>query len=222
MSARDDILHNIRRALGVDGREAPRRREVADRLAVHPKGVSLALAQREGEARLDLLRDKVLASAASFARVRNAHDVPAEIARWLRAANLPATLRRGADKRLAALDFHGTSIELSEGPSAGRDLNGLSHAFAAIAETGTLALTSGPDNPTTLNFLPDNHIVIVEAKDVLGDMEAVWARLRATYGEGRLPRVVNLVTGPSRSADIEQTLLLGAHGPRALHVIVIG
>ena len=94
---------------------------------------------------------------------------------------------------------------------------------ARVAETGTLVLTSGPDNPTTLNFLPDTHIVVVDAKDIAGDYETVWhARCARHYGEGALPRTVNLITGPSRSADIEQTLILGAHGPRRLHVMVVG
>lgn len=221
MSARDHILGNIRRSLGVTGAEAPRTRVVADRLGAHPKGVIPALGQIEGEARLALFRDKVLAAAASFARVGSIHEVAAEIARHLRAHNLPATIRRGADKRLAGVDFRGSAIEASEGASDGRDLNGLAFAFAGIAETGTLALLSGPANPTTLNFLPDNAIVLVAAGDVVGDMEAMWGKLRASRPDGP-SRVVNLVTGPSRSADIEQTLLLGAHGPRTLHVIAVG
>jgi L-lactate dehydrogenase complex protein LldG len=106
--------------------------------------------------------------------------------------------------------------------SDGRQLASVSHAFAGVAETGTLVLTSGRDNPTTLNFLPDNHIVVVEAKDVVGDYETVWQRLRERFGTGNLPRTVNMITGPSRSADIEQTLILGAHGPRRLHVIIVG
>ena len=83
-------------------------------------------------------------------------------------------------------------------------------------------LLSGPDNPTTLNFLPDTHIVVVDADDIAGDYETVWQRIRALYGTGKLPRTVNMITGPSRSADIEQTLILGAHGPRALHILVVG
>jgi L-lactate dehydrogenase complex protein LldG len=84
-----------------------------------------------------------------------------------------------------------------------------------------VVLVSGADNPTTLNFLPELHIVVVAARDIAGDYETVLARLRDRCGAGRLPRAVNLITGPSRSADIEQTLILGAHGPRKLHVIVI-
>jgi L-lactate dehydrogenase complex protein LldG len=85
-----------------------------------------------------------------------------------------------------------------------------------------LVLTSGTDNPTTLNFLPDNHIVVVDVNDVVGDFETIFVQLRRHFGERQLPRLVNLITGPSRSADIEQTLILGAHGPRRLHVILAG
>jgi L-lactate dehydrogenase complex protein LldG len=82
-------------------------------------------------------------------------------------------------------------------------------------------LTSGADNPTTLNFLPDTHIVVLQASDIAGDYETLWGRLRERYGAGTMPRTINWITGPSRSADIEQTLILGAHGPRRLHVIVV-
>ena len=82
-------------------------------------------------------------------------------------------------------------------------------------------LLSGPDNPTTLNFLPDNHIVVLAAADIVGDYETAWDRLRAAFGKGRMPRLVNMITGPSRSGDIEQKLLLGAHGPRRLHVVIV-
>jgi L-lactate dehydrogenase complex protein LldG len=82
-------------------------------------------------------------------------------------------------------------------------------------------MVSGPDNPSTLNFLPDNHIVVVSAKDVASDYEMVWAKVRFVYGKGAMPRTVNWITGPSRSGDIEQTLLLGAHGPRRLHILVV-
>ena len=83
-------------------------------------------------------------------------------------------------------------------------------------------LLSGPDNPTTLNFLPDTHIVMLSADDIAGDYETVWRRIRERYGAGVCRARSNLVTGPSRSADIEQTLILGAHGPRALHILVVG
>ncbi len=82
-------------------------------------------------------------------------------------------------------------------------------------------LTSGPERPTTLNFLPETHIVLLTADQVVGGMEEAWAKLRERYGRGVMPRTVNLITGPSRSADIEQTLQMGAHGPRRLHIILV-
>jgi L-lactate dehydrogenase complex protein LldG len=127
----------------------------------------------------------------------------------------------GSDARLAAMPWRETALDLSSGRSRGLDLSGISHAEAGIAETGTLALVSGPENPTTLNFLPDNHIVVLRAADIAGDLEAIWTKLRKRYGKGAMPRTVNFITGPSRSGDIEQTILLGAHGPRALHIVIV-
>lgn len=219
--ARDTVLGTIRRSLGVTGREASRRDAVAARIAAARPGVVPARGQLPEAARLALFCEKAEAAAATVARVASAADVPGEVARFLRDNNLPATLRRGADPLLAALRWGDTALDVSVGPSDGGDMNGISRAFGAVAESGTLALVSGQDNPTTLNFLPDNHIVVVEARDVAGDYETVLARLRERFGKGAMPRTLNFVTGPSRSADIEQTLILGAHGPRRLHIVVI-
>ncbi len=220
MSARDDILANIRRSRGVTGNEAPRRFAVTERLSGAPEGVVPARGQVEGAARIAMFRTQAEAVSATMAIV-GAATVADEIGRYLRSHDLPMSVRRGDDPRLASLDWSQTGIDVSCGPSDGADLNAVSHAFAGIAETGTLVLVSGADNPTTLNFLPDNHIVILAAEDIDPDMESVWRRLRTRYGKGVLPRTVNMITGPSRSADIEQTLLLGAHGPRRLHIVIV-
>ena len=164
----------------------------------------------------------VAAAAGSVETVADATGVPGAVAHFLRRHNLPLAVRRGKDVKLAALPWEREgALEVTVGPSDGKQLASVSHAFGAVAETGTLVLTSGADNPTTLNFLPDNHIVVVDAEDVAADFESVFARLRARFPSRQLPRVVNMITGPSRSADIEQTLILGAHGPRRLHVILV-
>src|SRR5215831_12927908 len=223
MSARDLIFGSIRRSLGVSGKEATRRKAVADRLAQHPAGIVPARGQLAAKERLALFRAMVEAANGSVAELADAGDVPGAIAALLRAHNLPMVIKRGADPRLAALPWERErTLEVSVGPSDGKDLVAVSHAFGAVAESGTLMLVSGPDNPTTLNFLPDTHVVVIDAKNVAGDYETLWRRLREKFGDGRMPRAVNLITGPSRSADIEQTLILGAHGPRRLHVMVVG
>src|SRR5215510_2198651 len=176
-------------------------------------------------------RDTILASirrslmqlaAGTVEVVARRDEVPAAVAEFLRAHNLPPALRRGADPRLDAMPWgRERTLDVATGPSDGGDAVAVSHAFGAAAETGTLMLTSGPDNPTTLNFLPETHVVVVQADDIAGDYETLWRRLRERYGAGKMPRTVNWITGPSRSADIEQTLILGAHGPRRMHVIVV-
>lgn len=221
MSAREAIFANIRRSLGVTGAEAPRRFEVETRLAKAPAGVVPQRGQGDVETRVATFKAEAERAQASVADVASLSEVPAEVARFLRDNNCPATLRMGSDERLAAMPWSETSLELLRGPSDGHDLNAVSATFVGIAETGTLALVSGAENPTTLNFLPDNHIVALRRDDIVADYESAFARLRTAYGKGGAPRTLNLITGPSRSADIEQTLLLGAHGPRRLHIIVV-
>ena len=221
MSAREEILANIRRSLNVTGAEAPRRMAVEDRIAQARPGIIPKRGQGDGARQTATFKAEAERAQASVIEVESAADAPGEIARFLRDSNLPATLRMGDDPRLAAMPWSATSLEIAHGASDGHDLNAVSAAFVAIAESGTLALASGADNPTTLNFLPDNHFVIVAASDIVGDYESLWRKLRGRYGKGGMPRTVNLITGPSRSADIEQTLLLGAHGPRRLHIVIV-
>ena len=224
MQARDAILKKIRQSIGVTGAEDDRRAAVRDRLTKAEPGLIPERGQGDTETRIALFRKMAESVQASVGRVADSASVPEAISTYLRDHNLPQALRTGADPRLAALPFaeKTPALTVASGPSDGSDPVGLSHAFAGVAETGTLVLHSGQDNPTTLNFLPDTHIVVVDAAEIAGDYETVWRKMREQFGKDILPRTVNYVTGPSRSADIEQTMLLGAHGPRALHIVVVG
>ena len=221
MSARADILSTIRRSLGVTGEEAPRRTNVEQRLATAPRGLTVARSQLPRQGQLDLFKQQAETALATLTELDSYQAVPAAVADYLRSNNLPARLRIGHDPRLEGLDWNSTAIDLLRGPSDGHDMAGLNHAFAGVAETGTLVMTASADNPTTLNFLPDYALVVVHEKDIAGDYESMWAQLRETYGKGTMPRVVNWITGPSRSGDIEQVILLGAHGPRRLHILMV-
>lgn len=223
MTARDDIFANIRRSLGVTGNEPTRRDVVEQRLMRSPSGLIPKRGNLPPAERVDLFITMAEAVSASVIRVKSLEDVPQSLAAYLRDHNLPMRLRHGSDLLFQAIPWERQkNLEHLTGPSDGSDLVGLSHAFSGVAETGTLVLTSGAENPTTLNFLPDTHIVIVDAHDIVGDYESVWDRLRSRLGRGKMPRTVNFITGPSRSGDIEQTILLGAHGPRNLHILVVG
>lgn len=223
MSAREAILGKMRKSLGGGHNDAARLAAVEARLAKAPKGIIPERGQLDDKARRRLFVAMAEKVSASVKQVKSHDDVPKAVAEYLRSRNLPAAVRIGADKRLAKMPWASQrALNVKRGPSDGDDETGVSHAFGAIAESGTLVLASGSDNPTTINFLPEHHIVVVDAKDVAGDMESVISRLRRKYGKGEMPRTLNFITGPSRSGDIEQKLLLGAHGPRALHIILVG
>lgn len=221
-SSRDSVLASIRRSLGVRGDERIRAANVEERLERAPKGIIPTRGQIDQPEKIALMLSKLEGVQATVARVASYAEVPAAIADYLRNSNLPATIRKGDDPRLEGLPWSETALEVSEGRSFGSDLNAVSHAEAGVCETGTIVMFSGHENPTTLNFLPDNHIVVLKAADIVGDIETIMPRIRKRYGKGEMPRTVNFITGPSRSGDIEQTILLGAHGPRALHVVVVG
>src|SRR3546814_13251154 len=98
-------------------------------------------------------------------------------------------------------------LEVEEGIAEATDATSLTGAFAGIAETGTVMMASGPDAPITLNFLPENHVVVLRASQVTGTYEEAWQRLREARGRGVMPRAVNLLTDPPRTGDIQQPIL---------------
>src|SRR5947207_13799489 len=148
MTARDTILASIRRSLGVSGREAPRRKAVADRLREHPVGVVPARGKLAPKARAELFRVMVEAAAGSIEEVPRAADVPGALAAFLRSHNLPMAVRRGEDPRLKAMPWQREhTLEVNEGPSNGGDVAAVSHAVGAVAASGTLMLVSARDKP---------------------------------------------------------------------------
>jgi L-lactate dehydrogenase complex protein LldG len=223
MSARDNILSKVRRSLAVSGDDAARRTAVATRLAEAKPGIIPARGRLPGEERLRLFRDYAEKYGATTARVATIEDLPREVSQYLKSRNLPASVRMGEDPLLKAAHFESEPVlSVLSGASDGTDLAGVSHARAAVAESGTLVLTSGPDNPVTINFLPEHHIVAVKADDIGASLEDALAGITSAFGKGEMPRTVNFVTGPSRSGDIEQKIIMGAHGPRALHIVIVG
>ena len=221
-NARDAMFGRIRRGLGVSGDEADRREAVAMRLGAHARNLVPTRADIDAEARVNLFRVEAEAVQATVDDAGSLDEVPELVANYLRLHNLPQRLRHGEDATLAGLPWdRAPSLEVERGPAQPADEVSLSCAFAGVAETGTLIMVSGPDNPTTLNFLPENHVVVLPKSAVTGSYEDVWDNLRARFGEGVMPRTVNMITGPSRTGDIEQRIELGAHGPRRLHIILV-
>jgi len=218
--SRAAILEKLKAQVRSGKADKTRKAEVASRLAEAKTGVLPKMDKSRAQV-INRFMEKAVGAAASVERVTPA-QIGNAVTRWLREHNLPTEARIGSDQRLDPLRAQcARTLTLKSGKSDGNDLVGISHGEFGIAETGTLALVSGAANPTTINFLPENHIVLVSQKSIVRHYEEIWPKMREHYGKGEMPRTVNLITGPSRSADIEQTLILGAHGPVRLHIIIV-
>jgi L-lactate dehydrogenase complex protein LldG len=144
-------------------------------------------------------------------------EVPAAVARYLAQHGLGD--EAVATDEAAALDWSASGLRVNGRAAVDADRVGITGCFCAIAETGTLLLLSGPASPASVSLLPETHIAFIYASRILGTMEAAFDRLRSE--QGRLPRALNFISGPSRTGDIEQTIVLGAHGPCRVHLILV-
>ncbi len=214
MSAREKILARIRKAQGRGGSK-PSQAEleaVETYLRAHPRGT---LPRVEGDL-VARFRARAESMQSTTEEVERMSEVPVAVARYLRAGNLP--LSGCVWPQLAHLDWKGAGLALEPRGAKDGDPLGVTGAFAAIAETGTLVLASGPGTPASVSLLPETHIAIVPAARIVAHMEEAWDLARAELRE--LPRAVNFVSGPSRTADIDQTIVLGAHGPYRVHILI--
>jgi L-lactate dehydrogenase complex protein LldG len=218
---REQILAGIRGSLRRGQLAAARETELRERAAAHRRNLLPARATTlDHRGRVDLFVAMAEEVQATVARVSSLGAVPEAVAHYLAVENLPAELVAAPDPSIDEIPWGVRPLlRIRRGRAEAADAVSLTPCFAAIAETGTLMLISGAETPTTLNFLPDTHIVIVGDDQIVAAYEDGWDLLREGTG---LPRAINFVTGPSRTGDIEQRIELGAHGPRRLHIIVVG
>ena len=217
MSSREDILGRVRASLHRNAGNAAAAREVmAAALANRSPGPQPAVA---GEPRALLVRFRVKSEQASSTVeiVATDADVPPAIAKYLAAMKLPNSAVAWAS--LAALDWAGAGLKVEARGARDADLVGITGCFCAVAETGTLMMCSSPDTPAAVSLLPETHVAVVRASRIVPYMEDAWNLARAELGS--LPRAVNFISGPSRTGDIEQTIVLGAHGPYRVHLVIV-
>jgi L-lactate dehydrogenase complex protein LldG len=218
--ARDAVLGRVRKALGRGGRTpGGLRQKLLARLAAPQPVLIPARGNLDLDGRVRLFIAQASAVQTEVLRVERYADLPDAVVDYLRRTNLPPQLVMATDPLLQRANWAATLLEIRHGRPEDRDPAGLTTAFAGIAETGTLMLLSSPETPTTLAFLPETSMIVLPAVRVLRAYEDGFRALREEHGA--MPRSVNLITGPSRSGDIEQTIQLGAHGPRRLLVLLV-
>lgn len=219
MSARDDILGRIRAATGrmaLSGAPPPPEYANASLIPARATGTRAELIARFIEMATE--------AAATVDRISTPTGVGAAIAAWLKTENLPCELVAAPDP---AMDDYGLAaadgLTVHRRAATGDDLVSVTPVRAGIAETGSLMVTATPGTPYTLNFLPEIHIAVLHADRIVGGYEDAWAVVRPNNETGsNLPRTVTLITGPSRSSDIERTVTIGVHGPKQLHIVLVG
>ena len=216
--ARSEILRRIRTA---QKREAPSPHDLAaaeDYLAAHPAG-PLPASYADRLAHFTAMAERMSSTVETVGAMAHA---PAAVARYLAAQGVAA--RAVVWPLLRELPWEAANLAVEFRPprrdeSQGADLVGITGCFCAIAETGTLMFLSGADTPTATTLLPDTHIAVVRAGRVVSGMEEAFALVRAECST--MPRAVNMISGPSRTGDIEQTIVLGAHGPYRVHILLV-
>jgi len=218
--SKEQMLASIRRGLRRGALPEDQTAMLRGRLERHPRQLIPARSRLPHAGQVDLFVANVEKEFGSVTRVADDAEIPGAIADYLAAQNLPGEMVMAPHPDLRAIDWSARPLlSIREGRAEATDMVSVQHGFAAIAETGTLMLPSAAERPTTLNVLTDTEIVVLRASRVVGAYEEAWDLLRSEIGA--MPRNVMLVTGPSRSADIEQALELGAHGPRRLHVVLV-
>lgn len=221
--SREAIFKKIRSALGAEENASRRNDAVTARIAA---GARNLIPARAAKPRDELIRQFVSfleGQSAKVVMLEKAEAVPEAVATYLREANLPQAVRMGSDPWLTWLPWREAgSLTVENGRAEADDAVGISHALAGISETGTLVLASGADNPVTVSFLPENHIIVLDAATIVGSLEDGIALARSRLPGRIMPRTLNLISGASRTADIGGRLVLGAHGPRRLAVMIVG
>ena len=218
MSGRDSILGTIRSGLGRGELGDAEKGALEDRITARGRGVRPSRVDLDMDGLADLFVDYAKGVDMSVDRVASMEDVPDRVADYLARENLPANLRAAPDPSLDGIPWEKRpTLTITRGKTDGADEVGLTGAFAGVAETGTLIMRSGPEHPTTLNFLPDSHLVVIRKSQIVGSYEDAWDKIR----DGEMPRTVNFIAGPSRTGDIEQTIFMGAHGPRRMHIMLV-
>jgi len=214
--SREVILNKVRTALGRSAGEGPEQGMVA------PPPVRLRVEATDAEARVESMLRAVEALAGKTKRAATAEDARAYVGALLDgktavASNAPF-LRECGIADLPGVQSGFTDAAALRVLCASADV-GITSADYALADTGTLVMLASPAEARLISLLPPVHIAVVPKARVLSGLDELLTVL--PYPAEQTSSMV-LITGPSRTADIEQILVRGVHGPGEIHVVVVG
>lgn len=213
-AARQAIFSRIRKAQNrASEPTAAELAQVSDYLRDHAAGPQPDI----GSDPVARFRDQALRTSQTVDEVASLTDVPAAAAHYIDSLGVPKSAI--AWQTLTSLPWQEAGLRVDFRPPVDKDLVGITGCFCAVAETGTLMLLSGSETFASAALLPETHIAIVPVSRVVRSIEDAFALAKKERGE--LPRATNFISGPSRTGDIEQTIVLGAHGPYRVHVILV-
>lgn len=213
MSARSEVLGRVRGALeksGNTGRSDPKELELA--LAARQPGVRPAISP----ATVALFRAKAEANLITIHDLHALEEVPAKVGAILDAAQLPHDI--SVAPALLGLSWPQAMAVRAQKARIDERLT-VSMATAAIAETGSLVLCSGDSGPSSLSYAAEQHVIVLKQEDIAGFLEEGVAKVRVR--NSLWPRAVNVISGPSRTADVAGIVVRPAHGPKAVHLLLI-
>ncbi len=164
----------------------------------------------------------VLANKGSVELAADRAEAVRVVGRYLYSRFRTHKLVAGNDPRIAAMPWRDAGVLPRFGAAENGDAAALSYARLGVAETGAVVTWTGRANPGRNNLLPEDHLVLVNREDVVATLEDAWLRIRGELPAGSWPRGINFIAGPSSTADVEAQLVMGAHGPRRWHVILVG
>jgi L-lactate utilization protein LutC len=210
--AREEILQRVRTALGRSGSEAP----------PVPPPVRLRLPDAGFEARVASFTARLEALAGRVCRAATAHDAGALVARELGnrtavASNAPYLQQCGISSLPRVTSGIASRDRLRELCATAEV--GITSAEYVLADTGTLVMLSSPHEARLVSLLPPAHIAVVPCGCILTGLDELFTLLP---NPAAIASSMVLITGPSRTADIEQILVRGVHGPGQILVILVG
>ena len=213
--AKDQLLNSLRQRLNVNLGDQTRVQTVNARISEHKPNTVPARGRKPHKELVDDFEQRITRSQASVVRVASMAGVVAEVAQYLGHGEICVN----ADVLELSLDFD-SAPQISLVPWIEKTSMKVcvTTCVGAVAESGSLVIASSARNAITQNFLAEKHIVLLKAEDIVGVYEQIWQKVR----RDEMPRDITFVSGPSCTGDIEMIMEYGAHGPKQLHVIIIG